>query len=159
MASLKPRSSPVERAQQDRRAWMGILAKADPRMLETLWTELGAEPPHTLVRPPERGSVMVRGRAGGGGAAFNMGEITVTRCTAQLEGGLLGHAYVAGRNARHAEIAALLDAMLQTADHGPQVRTRILEPLSSAQDAARREKAAKVAATKVNFFTLVRGDN
>ena len=35
--------------------------------------------------------------AGGGGAAFNLGEMTVTRCTVRTETGFVGHAYVAGR--------------------------------------------------------------
>ena len=156
MASSNPPSSP---AVEERRAWMAVLAKADPEHLESLWIGLGEPPPHRLVRPPERGSVMVRGRAGGSGAAFNMGEITVTRCTALLEDGPLGHAYVAGRNARHAEMAALLDAMLQAEAHAARVRTRVLAPLTAARETARRDRAAKVAATKVNFFTLVRGDN
>ncbi len=156
MASSNAPSPP---AVEDRRAWMATLAKADPVQLASLWDDFGEAPPHRLVRPPERGSVMVRGRAGGAGAAFNMGEITVTRCTAQLEDGPLGHAYVAGRNVRHAEIAAVLDAMLQSEAHASRVRTRILAPLMAARETARHDRAAKVAATKVNFFTLVRGDN
>ena len=159
MATHAPSASASQSSIADRRAWMATLAKADPRQLESLWDTLGETPAHTLVRPPERGSVMVRGRVGGGGAAFNMGEITVTRCTARLEDGALGHAYIPGRKARHAEIAAVLDAMLQTDTHADAVRARILAPLAATREAAQRDRAAKVAATKVNFFTMVRGDN
>ena len=159
MATHAPSPSASQSAIEDRRAWMAVLAKADPQQLESLWDTLGEAPEHQLVRAPERGSVMVRGRAGGAGAAFNMGEITVTRCTARLRDGALGHAYVPGRNARHAEIAAVLDAMLQTEAHAAEVRARILAPLAAARETAQRDRAAKVAATKVNFFTMVRGDN
>ncbi len=65
------------------------------------------------MRGPEGGLVMVRGRAGGGGAPFNLGEMTVTRCTVRLGSGLVGHAYVAGREPRRAELAALVDALMQ----------------------------------------------
>lgn len=152
---------PMEPTVEERRGWMAILSKADPSALESLWDSLGEKPGHHLVRPAERGAVMVRGRAGGDGAPFNMGEITITRCTARLEDGPgpIGHGYVAGRNPRHAEIAAVLDAMLQTEAHGHHVRALVLEPLISAQDAARRSRAAKIAATKVDFFTLVRGED
>ena len=159
MATHAPSPPASQSAIEDRRDWMATLAKADPRQLETLWESLDETPAHILVRPPERGSVMVRGRAGGSGAAFNMGEVTVTRCTARLKDGALGHAYIPGRNARHAEIAAVLDAMLQTAAHASEIRARILAPLAAARESAQRDRAAKVAATKVNFFTMVRGDN
>ena len=56
---------------------------------------------------------MARGRPGGDGAPFNLGEMTVTRCTVRLEDGTVGHAYVAGRDMRQAELAAVLDAVLQ----------------------------------------------
>ena len=68
---------------------------------------------YRVLRGPEAGLVMVRGRAGGGGAPFNLGEMTATRCTVRTEAGFVGHAYVAGRNERQAELAALADALLQ----------------------------------------------
>jgi alpha-D-ribose 1-methylphosphonate 5-triphosphate synthase subunit PhnG len=119
---------------------------------------LGAEPAFDWVRPPEVGSVMVRGRTGGTGAAFNLGEMTVTRCVLRLASGETGHAYVQGRSKVKARQAALVDALMQ----GPgaaAVRASVLEPLSEALAEAGRTRAAKAAATKVEFFTMVRGDD
>ena len=38
-------------------------------------------PDYVALRAPETGLVMVRGRIGGTGAPFNVGEMTVTRCS------------------------------------------------------------------------------
>jgi alpha-D-ribose 1-methylphosphonate 5-triphosphate synthase subunit PhnG len=97
---------------------------------------------------------MVRGRAGGGGAPFNLGEMTVTRCTVRTEEGQVGHAYIAGRDAEKAKLAALLDALLQQPDRTSLLRERVVAPLEQKQRARREAIARKAAATRVQFFTL-----
>ncbi len=97
---------------------------------------------------------MVRGRAGGGGQAFNMGEMTVTRCTVRTDEGQVGHAYVAGRDREKATLAALADAMLQHPERTPLLQARVIAPLAQAQQARRETTARKAAATRVQFFTL-----
>lgn len=141
----------------DRKQWMGLLARAPAATLDRLWRGLGLTPVFTWLRPPEPGSVMVQGRAGGGGAPFNLGEMTVTRCALTLECGAVGHGYVQGRDKRQAEQAALADALMQT-DTAGAVRKAVLEPLAAQMQATQDSRAAKAAATKVEFFTLVRGD-
>ena len=141
-----------------RRRWMSVLAQASPDELEGRWRELVAPPRHRLLRRPETGLVMVRGRAGGTGARFNVGEVTVTRCAVELEDGAVGVAYVRGRDARHAELAAVLDALLQDPARRAGLETAIVEPLAAAQAARRRTAAERVAPSKVEFFTMVRGD-
>ncbi len=138
---------------------MGLLARAPAGDLAALWAEAGLSPAFAWARAPEFGGVMVRGRAGGTGAPFNLGEMTVTRCALTLEeGGAVGHACVAGRDREKARIAALCDALMQTAA-AEEVRARILTPLAARMAQARRARAAKAAATKVDFFTMVRGEN
>jgi alpha-D-ribose 1-methylphosphonate 5-triphosphate synthase subunit PhnG len=100
---------------------------------------------------------MVRGRAGGTGAAFNVGEATVTRCTVETESGHVGHAYVLGRDHAHAEAAAVCDAMLQDERQRPLL-TALLAALEAAQLQDAERKAAEAAATRVEFFTMVRGE-
>lgn len=148
----------TEEAQAARKAWMGLLAKASSEQLAKLWAGLGQEPAFTWLRPPEIGGVMVRGRMGGTGAPFNLGEMTVTRCALSLENGVVGHGYVQGRDKTHAEIAAKVDALMQgyTAD---AVEQSILAPLRDKQAEIRTTRAAKAAATKVDFFTLARGED
>ena len=140
-----------------RKEWMAVLAQADAQALVAALDGLGPRPSHQWLRAPEIGAVMVRGRAGGTGAPFNLGEMTVTRCTLRLDDGSVGHAYIPGRDKAKAEAAALCDALLQGPE-ADQVQTGVIRPLQSAADAARRKTAAKAEATKVDFFTMVRGE-
>jgi len=107
-----------------------------------------------MVRRPESGMTMVRGRAGGTGAPFNLGEMTVTRCALRLDGGVMGVAYVKGRSHRHAELAALFDALMQVPARRDEIATSIIAPLEAA--AYERAEVARrcTAATRVDFFTM-----
>jgi alpha-D-ribose 1-methylphosphonate 5-triphosphate synthase subunit PhnG len=143
--------------QELRRRWLAVLARAATDQLEICWAETG-EPPLTLLRQPETGLVMARGRAGGTGQRFNLGEITVTRCAVQSAASHIGHGYVAGRDKRKAELVARFDALLQAPDRRAALLDRVVEPLAAAQAAAKAAQARKAAATRVEFFTMVRGD-
>ena len=139
-----------------RQRWMGVLARAGSA-LEDFAPAL-KDGAYQLIRAPEIGMTLVRGRMGGTGNAFNLGEMTVTRCVVRIADGITGYSYIAGRNKAHAELAALADAHLQ----GPKQAhwlTTLIEPLAAAQNAERAAKAAKAAATQVEFFTLVRGED
>lgn len=142
----------------DRQAWMSTLAKAHAADLARLWEGLGMAPEHQMLRAPEVGAVMVRGRAGATGAPFNLGEMTVTRCSLRLGCGAVGHGYVQGRDKGHATTAALVDALMQTGA-AKQVREAVVGPLVDAMEAARAKRRAKAAATKVEFFTMQRGED
>jgi len=145
-------------ATESRRRWMSVLAQASPDELEARWREVETPPRHRMLRRPETGLVMVRGRAGGSGVRFNMGEVTVTRCAVELEGGAIGCAYIRGRDPRHAELAAVLDALLQNPARRESLESAVVQPLAAAQAARRRAAAERVAPSKVEFFTMVRGD-
>lgn len=144
-----------EVSQAARQRWMSLLAKSAPDRLAALFPDL---PDHALMRTPEVGAVMVRGRAGATGAPFNLGEMTVTRCSVRLACGTVGHAWVQGRDKAHARRAAVLDALLQTAA-AADLSTRVLTPLQTETQQQRANRAAKAAATKVEFFTMVRGED
>jgi alpha-D-ribose 1-methylphosphonate 5-triphosphate synthase subunit PhnG len=137
-----------------RRRWMAVLARASAVELAALLDRHAVVPRYTKLRGPEPGLVMVRGRTGGGGAPFNLGEMTVTRCTVRTETGQVGHAYVAGRDARQAELAAVLDAMLQDPLHAFALQANVIAPLAEAQQTHRAAIAAKAAATRVEFFAM-----
>ncbi|MFD0857366.1 phosphonate C-P lyase system protein PhnG [Roseovarius aquimarinus] len=141
-----------------RRDWMSLLARAPAERVERLWQAVGQAPEHTVLRPAETGTAMVRGRAGATGAPFNLGEITVTRCSVQLADGTVGHGYVQGRAKAHAVAAALIDAGMQGPDAAVLERA-VLAPLREQQEARRHARAARAAATKVDFFTLARGED
>lgn len=146
---------PLTPDQIDRQLWMGLLARAKPPLLAALLPDMTD---HQMLRAPEVGSVMIRGRAGATGAPFNLGEMTVTRCVLQLPSGEVGHANVAGRDKAHATRAALVDALMQTANSGT-IRALVLEVLARDEATRKQTRAAKAAATKVDFFTLVRGED
>ena len=137
-----------------RRHWMAVLARASAQEIEAGLIRDAPLPTWTVIRGPEVGLAMVRGRVGGAGAAFNLGEMTVTRCTVRLDGGLDGHAYVAGRDERKAELAAVADALLRDPDRSGALREVLIAPLAAAQAEARHERAEKAAATKVDFFAM-----
>jgi len=138
-----------------RQAWMGLLARAQPDRVALLLPDL---PTHVVLRPAEVGAVMVRGRIGAVGAPFNLGEMSVTRCSVRLADGAVGHAYVQGRDKDHAVRAAALDALMQTGQ-APEVRAEVLDVLEAEEAARRLARAEKAASTKVDFFTLVRGED
>ena len=140
----------------ERKRWLSILAKAPAKEVIAAWDGLAQPPAFKALRAPEIGMVLVRGRMGGGGDAFNLGEMTVTRAAVRLESGETGIGYVAGRDRRHAEIAAAVDAMMQSAVLRPAVEGAVVASLARAQDERRDTAARKAAATKVDFFTLVR---
>lgn len=139
-----------------RQRWMATLAKASLAELEQAWAALPERPAFHLLRAPETGLVMVRGRIGGTGAPFNLGEMIVTRCAVTLEaGGSPGFGHVAGRSARRATLAAAFDALLLQ-DGAGSAAGRAVAALAEAQGARKRAAAGKLAATRVEFFTMVR---
>lgn len=144
--------------QSERQRWMSVLAKAQPKALEELWKKAGATPDYSYLRQPETGMVMVRGRAGGTGQRFNLGEMTMTRCAVRLPDGRVGHGYVGGRDRDHATRAALVDALMQDAAQRTALDAAIIAPLEQAARQARETASRKAAATKVDFFTMVRGE-
>ena len=142
-----------------RARWISLLARAEPAELDNALKSLEETPGYDLLRPPECGLVMVRGRAGGTGAPFNLGEMTVTRCAVALDTGETGFGYVAGRAQRHAELAALFDALLQEPVRRDGLERDLIGPKESRLGETRRKGDAKTAATKVDFFTVLRGED
>jgi alpha-D-ribose 1-methylphosphonate 5-triphosphate synthase subunit PhnG len=141
-----------------RKDWLGLLAKSPAADVARYWGALDITPEHIVLRSAEIGGVMVRGRAGAVGAAFNLGEMTVTRASVKLLDGTVGHGYVQGRSKDHALQAALIDALMQT-DAADKVAAGVLAPLRTAMTTHKTERAAKAAATKVDFFTVARGED
>ena len=140
-------------APAERQHWMSVLARASADDITLHLRDTPPLPPHVRLRGPETGLVMVRGRLGGAGAPFNLGEMTVTRCTVRA-GEQVGHATVAGRDGRQAELAARLDAgLLDPALHAALLAT-VIAPLAAAQRQRREGQARRAAATRVQFFTM-----
>ncbi|WP_421916232.1 phosphonate C-P lyase system protein PhnG [Mesorhizobium sp.] len=147
------------RDQAERKAAMATLAQSSGDDIVRLWNESGLPAQAELLRGPETGLVTVRGRIGGGGAPFNVGEATVTRATVRLPSGQVGHCYALGRDKQKAKLAAIADALWQDPVRRAQVETRIIAPLQEELARAREKSRAETAATKVDFFTMVRGED
>ena len=111
------------------------------------------------LRAPETGLVMLRGRIGGDGAAFNLGEASVTRAAVQIASGEAGIAYILGRDQKEARLSAVCDALWQSKKYRDAVERRVLAPIRSRIDTEREHARAQTAATRVDFFTLVRGED
>lgn len=140
-----------------RKAALDTLAAAPARALAEHWDRWADKPAYTLVRRPETGLVMVRGRAGGGGAPFNLGEASVTRASVRIVTGEVGHGYCLGRDTAKAEAIAVIDALWQR--EPDRVAREIIAPLQALAAEADGKRRGEAAATKVDFFTMVRGDN
>jgi alpha-D-ribose 1-methylphosphonate 5-triphosphate synthase subunit PhnG len=143
--------------QARRRAAMAVLAHSAgveiARHLDRL-----ALPAHENLREPENGLVMVRGRIGGDGAAFNLGEATVSRAVVRLASGEVGFGYTLGRDREKARMIALCDALVQSDAFSVVVETDVIAPLRAAMLGRRQHKAAETAPTRVDFYTMVRGE-
>ncbi|WP_375451322.1 phosphonate C-P lyase system protein PhnG [uncultured Devosia sp.] len=142
---------------EPRRLALNALAAADGEALASAWAAWSDKPAFKGVRGPETGLVMVRGRAGGGGAPFNLGEATVSRATVRLDTGEIGHGYCLGRDLDKARLIAVFDALFQR--EPAAIEARVLAPLRASATTADNKRRQETAATKVNFFTMVRGDN
>ncbi len=160
-------SETANQANAARAAWLRILALAQSDALDAAYSRLGdaaALPGYRLLRKPESGMAMVRARAGGTGAQFNLGEMSVTRCAVVLDetegqAATAGVAYIQGRGTRHAEQAAVLDALLQRPAWHQRVHDVGIAPLAQARTERAAHQAATAAQTRVEFFTMARGED
>jgi alpha-D-ribose 1-methylphosphonate 5-triphosphate synthase subunit PhnG len=141
-----------------RQNWMGVLARSTSKEVAALVASLGVSPAYEVIKRPETGTIMLEARAGGAGRRFNAGEATMTRCVVRLTDGTMGFSYALGRDRQKAEHAALIDAILQTDPSDDGTLLQKIDALAKAQHAVCEQRSRKAAATKVNFFTLVRGD-
>lgn len=140
-----------------RKAAMAVLVNSQAQEIAAHLKAI-APPPYDELREAESGLVMVRGRVGGDGAPFNLGEATVSRAAVRLASGEVGLGYVLGRDKDKARMIALCDALVQSEAFAGAVETKVIEPLRAANLAARQKAAAQAAATKVDFYTMVRGE-
>src|SRR4029079_7481085 len=146
-----------EARQAQRKAAMAVLAHATTADITDCLGAM-ALPAHEDLREAENGLVMVRGRIGGDGAPFNLVEATVSRAAVRLATGEVGFGYVLGRDREKAKLIALCDALLQSKQFAAEVEASVISPLRVALHAARNKKAAETAATRVDFYTMVRGE-
>jgi alpha-D-ribose 1-methylphosphonate 5-triphosphate synthase subunit PhnG len=152
------RKSAEEFTAGERQRAMGLLAKASRAELQAAWDALDEKPAVQPVRGPETGLVMVRGRIGGGGAPFNLGEATVSRASIRLEDGTVGHGQALGTDGAKVRLAAIFDALFQQPARKERVET-LLDAIAARIADEDAEKVRQTAATRVDFFTMVRGED
>jgi alpha-D-ribose 1-methylphosphonate 5-triphosphate synthase subunit PhnG len=138
---------------------MRICAYAHDAELERAVDEFGAGLQIDEIRAPQTGLVMLKGRIGGTGSAFNAGEATVTRAVISIRGCATGYSWMLGRSAKRARLAAIVDALGQNSANLVTLNRVLVEPVSRRLAQAAALNAEQVAATRVDFFTLVRGED
>jgi len=141
-----------------RKHLMDVLARATLAELEDAFATLSTAPSVSPVRGPETGLIMLRGRIGAGGAPFNLGEATVSRASIRLSTGEIGHGQCLGGDRNKTRMIAIFDALAQRSEHSALVGglvATVAERLTNED----RQLAAETAATRVDFFTMVRGDD
>ena len=151
-------ATPPDAETERRRRRMGLLARASAAELDAAWAALASPPEVTDLRGPETGLVMVTGRIGGDGSRFNLGEATVSRSTVRLASGRIGFGQLLGSDRDRARRAAVLDALAGSEEAGPVVE-RLCAAVEARLAAEQQRQAAETAATRVDFFTLVRGED
>ena len=138
---------------------MRTCTRATEAELEAGLAALGELPAAEELRPVETGLVMLRGRMGGSGPPFNIGEASVTRAVVRLATGAVGFSYLLGRSHRRARLAAIVDALGQDPNWRAGLQTSLVTPVEARQATADARVRADTAATRVEFFTLVRGED
>jgi alpha-D-ribose 1-methylphosphonate 5-triphosphate synthase subunit PhnG len=149
---MHPSKEPLE----PHRATVSALASATANELTAAMAVLGDIAAVVDLRRPETGLVMLRGRIGGDGAPFNVGEATVTRAVVRLANGTTGYSYRLGRDKGAARHAAILDALWQIPDLRERIEALVLRPIRDRIAADRARASSEAAATRVEFFTLAR---
>jgi alpha-D-ribose 1-methylphosphonate 5-triphosphate synthase subunit PhnG len=142
-----------------RRAAMAVLAQAHTPEIEQGLAAVVDPLRYVELRPVATGLVMVRGRIGGDGAPFNLGEATVTRAAVRMDSGEVGFSYLLGRDHTKARLAAVCDALWQSERRRDAIERHVLAPIRMRLERERTERREQAAATRVDFFTLVRGED
>lgn len=142
-----------------RQRWMRVLAHSQPAALRDRMNALSLTPDYDTIRAPEIGLVQIQARMGGTGQRFFAGDAPLTRAAIRLNSGTLGYSYVLGRDKAHAERCALIDALLQQPETQALLQEKLIAPLAALREEQRQLRAREIASSKVDFFTLVRGDN
>ncbi|WP_321494074.1 phosphonate C-P lyase system protein PhnG [uncultured Desulfobacter sp.] len=141
-----------------RQNWIRLLSNADVTDLGTAFTALESGVSWHCITGPETGLLMVQARADGTGGRFYMGEVSVTKCVVEIDATYMGYGMVTGSDRDHARLAALLDALLQHPAYHDELENGLLARLAEKQKKAARDLESCVAPTRVNFFTLKRGE-
>ena len=153
------RQAPAAGAPADRQRLMRICSQATLAELSAALARLAPLPAIEVVRQPEVGLIMLRGRMGGDGAQFNAGEATITRAVVRLASGELGFSYLLGRSLEKARLAAIVDALGQSSRFRDRLEIVLLAPVMRRMHTECSLQRAETAATRVQFFTLVRGED
>jgi len=147
----------LSNTQQQRKEALSLLSRSERHDIEKYWLSLALTPSYKMLKQPEIGMVMVKAKASGTDQAFNMGEMTTTRCVVQLDSGQLGYGYTAGRDKKKSELIALIDACFQSEEHANLISEKLLIPLEEQLHQQYQSKKENIESSKVNFFTMVRG--
>lgn len=155
---MKDSSSP-RTAVSCRQHWMSVLANAPFSTLSEYWQQMKLDPQCEVVRQPEIGVARLQGKVGNTGERFNFADTTITRAVVRLSDGTLGYAYLRGRSKQHALLSAMIDALLQQKSYTDLLLKQIIDPLFDLQQQSRQQVAEQAAESKVDFFTVVRGED
>ena len=142
-----------------RQRWMSVLSHSDPANIAEKMVALNIIADYKTIRAPETGLVQLQGRMGGTGERFFAGDATLTRAAVRLSNGTVGYSWVLGRDKAHAERCAVIDALMQQPAHFQTLLETLITPLEADRTARIAARQAEINASRVDFFTLVRGDN
>jgi alpha-D-ribose 1-methylphosphonate 5-triphosphate synthase subunit PhnG len=159
MSTNEKQPGPLAPIAAARLRMMRVCADATETELKSALAQIKTLPPTTELRSPEQGLVMLRGRIGGSGRPFNLGEATVTRAVVALDSGIRGYAHLLGRCPQRAKLAAVVDALAQDPLYIEHLENALARPVDARRSAERLRTQEETAATRVDFFTVARGED
>lgn len=159
MEAAAKHSSELSESNQARQQLLSVLAKSKLKDIKSFWKGSLEDQEFVTIRPPQTGMVMSVARAGASGEPFNLGEVSVTRCAVRLPSGETGIGYVTGSSKDHALHIAVIDALAQNSTHQKALHEQLITPLQEKLQQASTQQQEKAEETKVDFFTMVRGEN
>ena len=142
-----------------RQKWMAVLAHSLPAELAAMWAEQKLNPEYQVIRKAETGLAQIQARMGATGQRFFAGDTTLTRAVVQLANGTYGYSYISGRDKAHAELCAVIDALMQENVRFQTLQETLIAPLAANREQRLAARRAQINSSRVDFFTLVRGDN
>ena len=150
------RFSKEDELQEARRDWLATLVRVPANEVIAASNEFDFS--MVVLKGPEVGLLMINGRIHSTGRPFHLGEVSLTKCVLKDDQGLLGYGHIIGRNKQQAKAIALFDLALQRNDSAEAALIRLNAWKEDVAEIDAMESET-VEETRVDFFTMVRGES
>ena len=152
---MQSRFSDPDALKEARKQWLQVLVRVPASDLIEASAAFSFD--IVVLKAPEVGLMMTNGRIHSTGQPFHLGEVSLTRCVLKDDLGHLGYGHILGRNKAQSRAIAIFDLALQRSDSTDQA-LELLTAWSAEIEEIDAMEAERVEDTRVDFFTMVRGE-